>query len=43
MFKKGDIVVLNNEGKDCYQRNIHYKSIPENKLMKIAQSMHQCG
>lgn len=35
MFKKGDIVVLNNEGKDCYQRNIHYKSIPENKLMKI--------
>tara|TARA_Y100000389_G_scaffold7976_1_gene7610 strand:+ start:284 stop:508 length:225 start_codon:yes stop_codon:yes gene_type:complete len=35
MFKKGDIVVLNNAGKDCYQRNINYKSIPENKLMKI--------
>ncbi len=35
MFKNGDLVMLNEAGKDCYERNINVKSIPINKIMKI--------
>jgi len=35
MFKNGDLVMLNEAGKDCYERNINVKSIPKNKMMKI--------
>ena len=35
MFNKGDTVILNKDGKDCYKRNIVYKSIPDNVVMKI--------
>ena len=35
MFKNGDLVMLNEAGKDCYERNKNDKSIPKNKIMKI--------
>ena len=35
MFKNGDLVMLNEAGKDCYERNKNDKTIPKNEMMKI--------
>ena len=35
MFKNGDLVMLNEAGKDCYERNENDKTIPQDKMMKI--------